>query len=63
MLSNIDRKINADRILYEYGLMKKLEEIGKSHIIGSYRMDMMAWNDLDIDICCHRNHICIMGSA
>ena len=28
MLSNIDRKINADRILYEYGLMKKLEEIG-----------------------------------
>ena len=36
MLSNIDRKINADRILYEYGLMKKLEEIGKSHIIGSY---------------------------
>ena len=50
MLNNIDRKTNADRILYEYGLMKKLEEIGEPHIIGSYRMDIMAWNDLDIDI-------------
>ena len=50
MLNNIDRKTNADRILYEYGLIKRLEEIGKPHIIGSYRMDMMAWNDLDIDI-------------
>lgn len=25
-------------------------QLGKAHIIGSYRMDMMAWNDLDIDI-------------
>ena len=50
MPNNIDRKTNADRLLYEYGLMKRLEEIGKPHIIGSYRMDMMAWNDLDIDI-------------
>ncbi len=41
---------NADRILFEFGLLKKLEEIGHAHIIGSYRMDMMAWNDLDIDI-------------
>ena len=43
-------KVNADRILYEFGLLKKLEEVGKTHIIGSYRMNMMAWNDLDIDI-------------
>ncbi len=43
-------KRNADRILYEFGLLKKLEKIGCAHIIGSYRMDMMAWNDLDIDI-------------
>lgn len=50
MSNNIDRKINADLILYECGLMKRLEEIGKPHIIGSYRMDVMAWNDLDIDI-------------
>lgn len=50
MLNNNERKANADKILYEHGLMKKLEEIGKPHIIGSYRMDMMAWNDLDIDV-------------
>ena len=43
-------KVNADRILYEFGLLKKLEEVGKTHIISSYRMNMMAWNDLDIDI-------------
>ena len=50
VLNNTNRKANADRILYQYGLLKKIEEIGKAHIIGSYRMDMMAWNDLDIDI-------------
>ena len=49
-MNNIDRKVNADRILYEFGLLKRLEMIGEPHIIGSYRMDMMAWNDLDIDI-------------
>ena len=49
-MSNIERKMNADRILYEFGLLKKIEEIGKAHIIGSYRMNMMAWNDLDIDV-------------
>lgn len=46
----MDRKKNADRILYEFGLFEKLQEFGEAHIIGSYRMDMMAWNDLDIDI-------------
>ena len=49
-MNNTDRKANADRILYEFGLLKKIEQIGKAHIIGSYRMNMMAWNDLDIDI-------------
>ena len=49
-MSSNDRKMQADRILYEFGLLKRLEEIGAAHIIGSYRMDMMAWNDLDIDI-------------
>lgn len=49
-MNNIDRKSNADRILYEFGLLKKLEEMGVPHIIGSYQMDMMAWNDLDVDI-------------
>ena len=49
-MNNIDRKANADRILYEFGLLKRLEVIGEPHIIGSYKMNMMAWNDLDIDI-------------
>lgn len=41
---------NADKILYEYGLLDMLRAIGTPHIVGSYQMDMMAWNDLDIDI-------------
>lgn len=41
---------NADRILYEYGLLDMLRAIGTPHVTGSYQMDMMAWNDLDIDI-------------
>ena len=41
---------NADRILYEYGLLDMLKPLGTPHVIGSYRMNMMAWNDLDIDI-------------
>ena len=49
-MNNTERKKNADRLLYEFGLLEKLEEYGTAHIIGSYRMDMMAWNDLDIDI-------------
>lgn len=44
------RKQAAKQILYELGLFDKLKEYGQPHIIGSYRMDMMAWNDLDIDI-------------
>lgn len=49
-MNSNERKIQADRILYEFGLLKRIEEIGNAHIIGSYRMDMMAWNDLDIDV-------------
>lgn len=49
-MTNTHRKENANRILYEFGLLKMLDLIGKPHIIGSYRMNMMAWNDLDIDI-------------
>ena len=44
------RKEKADYFLYECGLLEELKKYGVPHIIGSYRMDMMAWNDLDIDI-------------
>ena len=49
-LQNNKRKKNADKILYECGLWNFLSKIGQPHIIGSYRMDLMAWNDLDLDI-------------
>jgi len=44
------RKAQADYILYQCGLLKELNKCGCPHTIGSYRMDMMAWNDLDIDV-------------
>lgn len=44
------RKEQADFILYPCGLLEELKKYGCPHIIGSYRMDMMAWNDLDIDV-------------
>ena len=48
-LSNVIKE-NANIILYKFQLLDKLKELGKPHIVGSYKMDMMAWNDLDIDI-------------
>ncbi len=50
MIKIQSRKEEADRLLYEYGLLEILREFGNPHIIGSYRMDLMSWNDLDIDI-------------
>lgn len=49
-MTNTKRKETADYFLYDCGLWEELKKYGKPHIIGSYRMDMMAWNDLDIDI-------------
>lgn len=43
-------KDNADRILYNLGLLDELKKYGTPHIIGSYLIDAMAWNDLDIDV-------------
>jgi hypothetical protein len=43
-------KENANKILYEYGLINELNKYGKCHVIGSYKMDLMVWNDLDVDI-------------
>jgi len=41
-MNNTERKSQADKLLYEFRLLKKLEEIGVPHVIDSYRMDMMA---------------------
>lgn len=48
--TNKEKKRVADRILYEFGLLDELKKIGVPHIIGSYRMDTMVSNDLDIDV-------------
>ena len=40
----------AEHILQASGLLEHLKAYGTPHIIGSLRMDMMAWNDIDIDI-------------
>ena len=59
MKSNAERKRIADKILYDMGLWERLSKIGAPHIIGSYKMDIMAWNDLDIDI---ETRICLSRS-
>ena len=40
----------ADKILQDLGLLDKLRKYGTPHVIGSYSMNTMAWNDLDIDV-------------
>lgn len=41
-------KNNADKLLYDFGLLNELKNYGTPYIVGSYTMDLMAWNDLDI---------------
>lgn len=50
MECRVNRLERANYILYDLGLLNELNKYGKSHIIGSYKMDLMAWNDLDIDV-------------
>lgn len=44
----MNRISEADKILYEHKLLSLLENYGKPYIVGSYRMDLMSWNDIDI---------------
>lgn len=46
----VNRLEQANHILYDLGLLNELNKYGKAHIIGSVRMNLMAWNDLDIDV-------------
>jgi hypothetical protein len=41
-------KSNADILLHQTGLLTCLQKYGGVHITGSYYMDTMCWNDLDI---------------
>lgn len=46
----MNRLEQANRILYDLELLNELNKYGIPHIIGSYKMNLMAWNDLDIDV-------------
>lgn len=37
----------ADNLMYHYGLLKILQKYGDVYIVGSYRMGIMTWNDID----------------
>ncbi len=37
----------ADDLMYNHGLLKLLQKYGDVHIVGSYTMGIMTWNDLD----------------
>ena len=50
LMKKLTRKETADYLLHDCGLLAELTKYGKVHPIGSYRMDMMAWNDLDLDV-------------
>lgn len=39
-------KNKADKLLYDFGLLNELNRYGTPYIVGSYAMDLMAWNDL-----------------
>lgn len=45
-----DKRSQAEDILRRTGLLRELTKYGEPHLIGSYRMDIMAWNDIDIDV-------------
>lgn len=42
---------NAERFLNETDLLSILRKYGEPFLTGSFHMDMMAWNDLDIYLC------------
>ncbi len=50
MLKSEEIRERADKILQDTGLLAELAKYGDVHPIGSYRMDIMAWNDIDIDV-------------
>ena len=50
MLKSGELRERAEKILDDTGLLAELAKYGEVHPIGSYRMDIMAWNDIDIDV-------------
>lgn len=50
MLKSKGIRERAEKILRDTGLFAELAKYGEVHPIGSYRMDIMAWNDIDMDV-------------
>ena len=50
MLKSEEIRKKAEKILEKTGLLEELAKYGEVHPIGSYRMDIMAWNDIDMDV-------------
>ncbi len=46
----VNRLEQVNHILYDFGLWNELNTYGKPYLIGSVQMNLMAWNDLDIDV-------------
>jgi hypothetical protein len=41
-------KLEANRLLFDRGLLGLLNTYGKAHVTGSYSLDLMTWRDLDL---------------
>lgn len=46
----MDKITKANEILYNMNLLSILKKYGEVYIVGSYKMNLMAWNDIDIYI-------------
>lgn len=44
----MDKITKANEILYNMNLLNILKKYGEVYIVGSYKMNLMAWNDIDI---------------
>ena len=47
-MKNDRLKREADELLRGYRLLEMLEDYGEVHVIGSYRMGLMTWRDVDV---------------
>lgn len=46
---------NAEAVLQEKGIEKRLKKVGRLYYTGSYTLDLMTWNDIDMQIVLNDN--------
>lgn len=54
---------NADAMLHRTGLLDVLKGCGEATVVGSYAMDAMAWNDLDVYVALSDDFHEMVGAA